>query len=175
MEGLFILFVVGLVFRALTKSAKRAGGGARPVPPPRPAVPPLTPAARPGDGQAGWQEIMTMLSGQPQAEREEAEGVSTESTGPSGSLTGPSMMDGTGMMEGSAPMMDESAPDYEGASLPGELSSDAVAVLPESDEPAAPAHPAFAVRRDYTALREAVVWAEILGRPKARRVWRAVR
>jgi hypothetical protein len=65
MEGLFILFVVGLVFRALTKSAKRAGGGARPVPPPRPAVPPLTPAARPGDGQAGWQEIMTMLSASP--------------------------------------------------------------------------------------------------------------
>ncbi len=182
MEGLFIVFIIWLAFSALTKGAKRAAGNnkgqnprdgaARPNPaaPPRMPARPLTPAARPGEGPAGWSEIMTMLSGRenPSGASQPMEGVSTEGTGSPGSLTGPSLM------EGSPLMMDESGPDYEGASLPGESSADVVAMLPKSEQSVPVIRPALSAGRSAAALRDAVVWAEILDRPKALRARRAV-
>ena len=69
--------------------------------------------------------------------------------------------------------MDESGPDYEGTSLPGESSADVVAMLPKSEQSVPVIRPALSARRSAAALRDAVVWAEILDRPKALRARRA--
>jgi hypothetical protein len=119
---------------------------------------------------------MSMFGGVPAQTREapDMEGVSTESTGPDGSLTGPSIMEGSpsmmagrGMMEGSAPMMDTSQPDYEGASLPGE----APVTSPRRDTAIAPPMRLATRSKKYdsAAMRDAVVWAEILAKPKSLR------
>ena len=104
--------------------------------------------------------------------------VAAES-GPSGSLSGSSMMEGSAsmmegskfIMDGSQPMMDESGPDYEGQTLPGELSADAVAMLPNAPESIAPPmRSAFLTKRfDPAAMRDAVIWSEILAKPKSLR------
>lgn len=199
MDVVIVIVIIWIVLSSIVKGIKNAVGSnpqnrnRTPYAPqrtqpnrPRP-IPPLTPTARPGTGVPDMRDLMTMLGGasgnaRPQPDME---GVSTESNGPSGSLTGPSMMegspnmiDGPGMMDGSRSMMDGSQPmidatqsDYEGATLPGELSADAVAVLPRSEDPAsAPLPPAFQPKRyDPAAMRDAVVWAEILKKPKAMR------
>ena len=178
MEGIIaiviLLFVVNLLGKGL-KAANQSGPQRR-----TPAGPPLTPVAR----TPGWAEVMTMLNGQP---AQSAEGGST-----SGSITGPPMMEGSGMMEGSRsmmegsgmmegsrsmmegsqPMMDESGPDYEGQTLPGEPSADAVAVLPKTETAVSPPmQNAFRPKKfDPDAMRDAVVWAEILAKPKALRL-----
>lgn len=128
-----------------------------------------------------------MLSGEQAARpapRQEPvmEGVGTEAQPPSGSITGRSLLDngipgsegmaGPTMMEGSplmiegAAMMDGSGPDYEGAALPGEPSYGA----PKAPDVAPPMPDAATRRRfDPGAMRSAVVWAEILGKPKSLR------
>ena len=194
MEGLIVIAVIWFVISTFAKAAKQAnksGSGNRragspystpPASPPTPRTvtrPPLAPVARPGStGAPDWSEIMTMLSGTqpqkaaPQAQDQDMEGVSTESTGPSGSLSGSSMMEGSKfIMDGSQPMMDESGPDYEGQTLPGELSADAVAMLPSAPESIAPPmRSAFLTKRfDPAAMRDAVIWSEILAKPKSLR------
>ena len=193
MEGIIAIAVIWFVINILTKGMKatnqsgrnQRSGQSTSAPPGGMAArprPPLTPTVRPGStGAPDWSDIMTMLSGaQPQStnEQEDMEGVSTESGGSSGSLTGPSMMEGASsmfegprMMDGSQPMMDAIQPDYEGATLPGELSADAVAMLPKSEETVSPPlRSAFQPKRyDPAAMRDAVVWAEILAKPKSLR------
>ncbi len=186
MEGLIVVIAIGwFIFSLIGKglrAANQSGQQSRPdqAPPggarPRPPSPPLTPTARPfGDTASDWGDIMTMLGGAPAQTRQPAysEGES-EAMGPSGSLTGPSMMEGSpsmmtgpGMMEGSSPMMDASQPDYEGKSLPGEMSARA----PQPEIPVAPPlRTATRPRRyDPAAMRDAVVWAEILAKPKSLR------
>lgn len=194
MDGIIIIAVIWLIISALTKGLKNAAGSgsksrSQPPAPPggAPARPrtgagrPLTPVARPGSGMPDWPEIMTMLGSAPASQQNDArdmEGVSTEAQAPSGSLTGPNMMEGSpgmmegspGMMEGSADMMAGSPPDYEGATMPGELSADAVASLPSSNETAPPLRAIIPVKRfNSAAMRDAVIWSEILARPKALR------
>mgnify|MGYP001163282054 CR=1 FL=1 len=180
MEGIIavviLLFVVNLLGKGL-KAANQSGPQRRP-----PAGPPLTPVARPGSARTpDWAEVMTMLNGQPA--QQSAAGGST-----SGSITGSSMMDGSqsmmegsgmmegsrSMMEGSQPMMDEGGPDYEGQTLPGEPSADAVAMLPKTETAISPPmQNAFRPKKfDPDAMRDAVVWAEILAKPKALRLGR---
>jgi len=188
MEALFVVISIGWVVFSLISRGLRAANqsgqrnrpgqappqGARPRPPYRP---PLTPTVRPGEtGAPDWADIMTMLGGgaQTQAQQPTAEeGVSTESSFPSGSLTSPSMMEGSpsmlegpGMMDGGVPMMDEDRPGYEGAPAPGAETPTAPPLRPDAQPR----------RYDPAAMRSAVVWAEILAKPKSlRRVGRVAR
>ena len=173
----FVISVIGKGLKAANQSQKRPGQsppqGARP----RPPYPPLTPTARPGgNGAPAWDDIMTMLGGgtTPPPQTSDMEGESTEALGPSGSMTGPSMMEGSpsmlegpGMMEGSAPMMGANQPGYEGRPLPG----DAPVTAPMLEIPVAPPLRSAArpKRYDPAAMRDAVVWAEILAKPKSLR------
>jgi hypothetical protein len=187
MEGLIFVIAIGwfvfsLISRGL-RAANQSGQKDRPgqAPPqgarPRPPYPPLTPTAQPGQtGAPDWGDIMTMLGGAPTQTRPpvDMEGESTESSGPSGSMTSPSMMEGSpsmfegpGMMDGKYPVVDLSQPSYEGASLPGK--APAPAPQPEISV-APPLRPAARPGRyDPAALRSAVVWAEILAKPKSLR------
>ena len=178
MDAIIVIAIIWFVVNLLVKGAKSASqsgqrnrpgqappGGAQPRPPYRP---PLTPTARPfGTGAPDWGDIMTMLGGGTETQAPPAgEGMSTEAAGPSGSLTGPDMMEGSpsmlegpDMMEGSVPMMDANQPYYEGTP-PGKAAA----------EEARPEMPEAPLRRhDPAAMRNAVVWAEILAKPKALR------
>lgn len=176
MEGLIIIAVIWFVISTLTKGAKKAAGSgnrrtgewtARPNPAARPRTAgPVRPAAPPE-----WSDIMTMLTGEqskpaPQ-EMPSEEGVSTDYAGNFESLSGATLL------EGAPTMMGDEALDYEGRDLPGERPAEAWAALPSSEEPAQAPARAFSLRRSPSAMREAVVWAEILAKPKALR--RAVR
>jgi hypothetical protein len=79
----------------------------------------------------------------------------------------PSMFEGPGMLGGKYPMVDLSQPSYEGKSLPGE----APARSPQPEIPVAPPLRTTARPRRYdpAAMRDAVVWAEILAKPKSLR------
>jgi hypothetical protein len=173
---LVIVNLLGKGLKAATQSGQQNRRG-QPSSPQRTASgrPPLTPVARPGStGAPDWSEIMMMLNGQ-QAQKTQSQPVEGSAAG---SMTGPSMMEGTpGMMDGSQPMMDESGPDYEGQTLPGEASADAVAVLPKSEASISPPmQNAFRPKKyDSAAMRDAVVWAEILAKPKALRLRRVAR
>lgn len=189
MEGIIVIAVVLFVFRILFRgmmAASQSGpkkwpGEAQPGGQPRPPYrPPLTPAARPGEGAApDWSDIMTMLGGADTQSRQPTgmEGESTEALSPSGSLTAPSMMEGDpsapegyGMMDGSLPRMEAGQPGYEGAASPGASATAATAPMPVPETPAVPLRPAARPgRHDPAALRGAVVWAEILAKPKALR------
>lgn len=185
MEGLFVVIAIGwVIFNLIGKGLKAANQsqkrpdqsppqGARPR-----TYPPLTPTARPGgNGVPAWDDIMTMLGGgttPPPQQAIDMEGESTEALGPSGSLIGPSMMEGSpsmlegpGMMEGSAPMMGANQSGYEGRPLPG----DAPVAAPTPEIPVAPPLKSAArpKRYDPAAMRDAVVWAEILAKPKSLR------
>lgn len=178
--GWFIFSLIGKGLRAANQSGQQNKPGqtppddAQPRPPYRP---PLTPTARPGQtGAPDWGDIMTMLGGGAPAQTRQpvySEGES-EAMGPSGSLTGPSMMEGSpsmfegsGMLDGKYPMVDLSQPDYEGKSLPGK----APVPAPRPDIPVAPPLRLVARPRRYdpAAMRDAVVWAEILAKPKSLR------
>ncbi len=176
MEGLIIIAVIWFVINTFTKGVKKAAGSgnrrtgewtARPNPAarPRPAAP-MRPVAPPE-----WSDIMTMLTGEqskpaPQ-EMPSEEGVSTDSYGSFESVSGATLL------EGAPTMMGDEGLDYEGRDLPDERAAGALAALPRSEEPTEAPAPAFTVRRGSSAMREAVVWAEILAKPKALR--RAVR
>lgn len=187
MEGLIVVIAIGwFIFSLIGKGLRAANqsgqqnrpdqappGGARP----RPPSPPLTPTARPfGDTASDWGDIMTMLGGGAPAQTRQpvySEGES-EAMAPSGSLTGPSMMEGSpsmfegsDLLDGKYPKVDLRQPSYEGTSLPGE----APVRAPQPEIPVAPPLRAAARTRRYdpAAMRDAVVWAEILAKPKSLR------
>ena len=167
MSTIIVIIILWAVFSAIMKGVKNAAGsnpqnrgGAPNTPPYTRPSPPLTPTARPGTGAPDLGDLMTMLGGgqtrPPQDE--DMEGVSTEYTTITGSLSG-------------ASMIDESQPDYEGKTLPGELSSNMVAMHPRMGISATPmARPTLAPKQfSSAAMRDAVVWAEILAKPKSMR------
>ncbi len=176
MEGLIIIAVIWFVISTFTKGVKKAAGSgnrrtgewtARPNPAarPRPAEP-VRPAAPPE-----WSDIMTMFTGEqskpaPQ-EMSSDEGVSTDSYGSFESVTGATLLEDAPTIMGNERLI------YEGRDLPAERPAGALAANRRSEEPTQTPAPAFAVPRHPSAMREAVVWAEILEKPKALR--RAVR
>jgi len=197
MEGLILIAVIWFFISSLKKGKKSAGSGKW-----REWVPKPNPAARPFDPQRPaipqkWSEILTMLTDeqsntQPQQAPGE-EGAFTKFPERSGSLTGPTMLEdapammgdegasteysersgsltGPAMLKGAPTMMGDEGADYEGRDLPDERSAAALA-LSKSEKPGEA--PARAARLGPAALREAVVWSEILAKPKALR--RAVR
>jgi hypothetical protein len=184
MDAIIVIAIIWFVISTLAKGMKavnQSGQKNRPgqAPPqgarPRPPYPPLTPTMRPGQtGAPDWGDIMTMLGGGAETQTRQPadmEGMSTEATdanmtGPSMMEGSPSMLEGPGMMDGSAPMLDASQPDYEGASLPGETPAP-----PRPEIPVAPPlRPvARSRKRDPAAMRDAVIWAEILAKPKSLR------
>jgi len=195
-----IWFIVSSLKKGVKKSTgsgnPRAGEWAQrpnPVAPKRPLTP-----ERPAIPQ-GWSEILTMLTEEPSSTEPQIpgeEGVHTENSERSGSLTEHTILEGAPTMlgeegvfteysersgsltehtilEGAPTMMGDESVDYEGRDLPDERPAFTLSVTPGPVEPTKMPAPARAARLSPTALREAVVWSEILGKPKALR--RAVR
>lgn len=176
MEGLILIAVIWFVISSLKKGVKKSAGSGNPragewAQRPNPAMPrrPLTPerSAIP----QGWSEILTMLSDEPSnqalQEMPSEEGVFSEYSERSGSLTEHTML------KGAPTMMGDESVDYEGRGLPDERPAFTLSVTPGPVALTKMPAPESAARLSPAALREAVVWSEILGKPKALR--RAVR